>query len=98
MNTKNRRKFTNAFKTKVVLDALKETNTIKELSKKYGVHPTQINTWKREFISKASKVFDDSHSIDKSDNPQDSLIKELYTQIGKLTVSLDFLKKKKTCK
>ncbi len=53
------------FKSKVVLEALKERSTIEELAKKHEVHPTQINTWKREFLSEATSVFDD-----KNDNEQ----------------------------
>mgnify|MGYP003939888199 CR=1 FL=1 len=42
----SRRKFTSAFKTKVVLEALSERLTIQELGQKHGIHPTQITTWK----------------------------------------------------
>jgi transposase len=45
MTKQSRRKFTADFKTKVVLEALKERSTIEELSKKHEIHPTQIN-WK----------------------------------------------------
>ena len=57
MSKQSRRKFTAEFKTKVVLESMKERNSIEELSRKYEVHPIQINTWKREFLSKASDVF-----------------------------------------
>ena len=61
MTKQSRRKFTAEFKSKVVLEALKERSTIEELAKKHEVHPTQINTWKREFLSKATSVFDDKN-------------------------------------
>jgi transposase len=38
------------FKAKVALEAIREEMTMAELSKKYGVHPTQIGTWKRAAI------------------------------------------------
>jgi transposase len=44
MSKQSRRKFTSAFKTKVVLESLKERSSVEELSKKYEVHPTQINS------------------------------------------------------
>ena len=66
MTKQSRRKFTADFKSKVVIEALKERSTIEELAKKYEVHPTQINTWKREFLGKASSLFSDkSESEDK---------------------------------
>ena len=35
------------FKAKVALEAIREEMTLAEFSKKYGVHPTMISTWKR---------------------------------------------------
>lgn len=91
MSKTSRRKFTGQFKTKVCIEAIKEQQTIEELSKKYDIHPTQINTWKREFLAKASTVFDKGIPTDKSD--QDALNETLYAEIGKLKIANDFLKK-----
>ena len=92
MTKQSRRKFTAEFKSKVVLEALKERSTIEELSKKYEVHPTQINAWKREFLSKAVSVFDDKSDSEQKQNEADT--EKLYAQIGQLKVENDFLKKK----
>ncbi len=46
MGTK-RRSYSDKFKAKVALEAIKEMKTISELSSEYRVHPTQISTWKR---------------------------------------------------
>ena len=45
MSTTTRRRFTEAFKTKVCLEALKERETIEGLAKKYDIHANQINSW-----------------------------------------------------
>lgn len=93
MEKKSRRKFSAEFKTKVVLEALKERNTIEQLAKKYELHPTQINTWKKEFLSKAGNVFSsDSDQLDDK-KQQEARIEKLYAQIGQLKVENDFLKK-----
>ncbi|MBE7172684.1 MAG: transposase [Williamsia sp.] len=92
MTKQSRRKFTAEFKSKVVLEALKERSTIEELAKKHKVHPTQINTWKREFLSKATSVFDDKSDSDQKQKEADT--ERLYAQIGQLKVENDFLKKK----
>lgn len=92
MNKITRRKFTAEFKTKVCLESIKEQQTIETLSKKYDIHPTQINTWKREFLAKASTVFDKDIPTDKND--QEALNETLYAEIGKLKIANDFLKKK----
>lgn len=90
--TRQRRKYTAEFKTKVALMALKETMTVSEISKKYDVHPNLVNLWKRTFIEKSSMIFDSSDDL-KVDN-QEKLIQSLYAQIGELKVANDFYKKK----
>lgn len=92
MSKASRRKFTSEFKSKVCLEALKERQTIEALAKKYDVHPTQINTWKKEFLQNATTVFDKEGKGDEGDKEQ--LIQALYAQIGELKVANDFLKKK----
>ncbi|MFC3813317.1 transposase [Lacihabitans lacunae] len=49
-----KRKFTSDFKLKVILEALKEQQTLAELSQKYELHPNQISVWKTEFLAKAN--------------------------------------------
>jgi transposase len=92
MSKQTRRKFKADFKSKVVLEALKERSTIEELAKKYEIHPTQINAWKREFLSKASMVFEDKDKS--SDKDKQAHTADLYATIGQQKVEIDFLKKK----
>ena len=92
MTKQSRRKFSADFKSKVVLETLKERSTIEELSKKHEVHPTQINAWKREFLSKAASVFGDNNDSEQKQKEADT--DKLYAQIGQLKVENDFLKKK----
>ena len=44
-----RRKFTAAFKAELAIEALKERESMAELSKRFEIHPNMITTWKREF-------------------------------------------------
>ena len=48
---------TASFKKKVAIEALKEEYTLQELAQKYGVHPMQISTWKRELLAGAEQIF-----------------------------------------
>jgi transposase-like protein len=93
MSKISRRKFSSDFKSKVCIEAIKEHQTIEALSKKYDLHPTQINTWKKEFLSNSSIVFEKEGSSIVSDE-KEQLIQTLYAQIGELKVANDFLKKK----
>jgi transposase len=85
-----RRKFTAEFKTKVVLEALKERQTLTELAQKYQIQPNQLKSWKKEFLSNASTAFEDK-AKKISDKETDAA--KLYEKIGQLQVEVDFLKK-----
>jgi len=91
MTKQSRRKFSSEFKTKVVLEALKERQTLEALAKTYELHPNQITSWKKEFLSRASSVFDNK-TTDAAAPAVDP--EKLYAQIGQLKVENDFLKKK----
>ena len=85
-----RRKFTSKFKTKVVLEALKERHTMQELAQKFELTPQQINTRKREFISGAESVFVRGRKSKKDEQAERE--GELLKIIGRQKVELDFLK------
>ena len=92
---RKRRIFNASFKAKVALEAIKEHRTINELAAKHKLHATQINLWKKQLLEGAEDVFDHpggqkSKQAD-SDEPQTA---ELYEQIGRLKVQLEWLKKK----
>ena len=92
MSKTSRRKFAADFKAKVVLEAFKERSTIEQLAHKYELHPTQINSWKREALANMASVF----GSEKADAgvQTEQLTQHLYAQIGQLKVENDFLKKK----
>ena len=93
MEKRSRRKFTAEFKAKVVLEALKEKYTIEELARKHELHPNQITIWKKEFLSKASSVFEGERepSLKKE---RDEELEKAYAEIGRYKIENDFLKKK----
>jgi transposase len=84
--------YNSAFKAKVVLEVLKEENTIAEISSKYGVSANQISIWKKQVIEKMPEIF--SGKRGKKEKSGVELESELYKQIGQLKVELDWLKKK----
>ena len=93
MTTKSRRKFKSSFKAKVAIETIKEQQTIEEICKKYELHPTQANQWKREFLANAFLLFEKEHKAS-SEQENEKRLLELYAQIGQLKVENDFLKKK----
>lgn len=93
MTTKPRRKFKSSFKAKVAIEAIKEHQTIEEICKKYELHPTQVNVWKRDFLANSSLLFEKENNASTEEDSEKKL-QELYAQIGQLKVENDFLKKK----
>lgn len=92
MDQKLRRIHPPAFKARVAVEALREQKTIAELSSIYGVHPTQITKWKSQALDILVQGFGAGQKQREKDDKD--LVAELYRQIGRLKVEVDFLKKK----
>ena len=82
-----RRNFTDQFKAKVALEALRGDKTVQEIAAKHQLHPNQVSTWKRQAIDGMADVF----SGGKQRGPTEAEIKELHAKIGRLAVENDFL-------
>jgi len=89
---KKRNVVTAEFKAKVGLEAIRGTKTINEISQVYGVHPTQVGLWKKEIQERAKTLFE----VKRGPQPVAAHREPdlLYSEIGKLKVELDWLKKK----
>jgi putative transposase len=82
------------FKFKVALEAAKGTETLAELASQYGLHPSQISEWKQQLLQDGPSVF--STQTARQQREQETLQAELYEQIGRLKMELEWLKKKAT--
>lgn len=77
-------------KAKAALQAIKGEQSINVIASNFGVHPTQISHWKKQLLQQASSLFADKRSA-KRTSPDEA---ELYEQIGRLKMELEWLKKK----
>lgn len=91
MSTK-RRQFTEKFKAKVALEAIREVKSLAELATEYQVHPTQIALWKKLILSEAPQLF--SGNKTNSSKNEEELTSPLYEEIGRLKMDIKWLKKK----
>jgi putative transposase len=87
---KKRRRHEPGYKAKIALEAVRERKTVSELAGQFGVHPSQIQEWKRVLLGRASEVFAGPSPAHREEAEQ----AELFEQIGRLKMELEWLKKK----
>jgi transposase len=87
---KKRQRRDSGYKAKVALEAVRERKTVGELAGQFAVHPSQIQAWKRTVLERARELFD-GPSPAKREAAQEA---ELFEQIGRLKMELEWLKKK----
>jgi len=93
MTRRRRKTYDDHFKAKVVLEAIKETETLAELASRYDVHPNQIRTWKREFVENAAMVFGGDKDAKEENRELKRERENLHKRIGEQSMDIDFLKK-----
>jgi transposase len=89
---RKRKSYSAAFKAQVALAALKGDKTANELAGQFEVHPTLINDWKKQLLTGAHSVFASGALADQHDAEAQKA--ELFEQIGRLKMELEWLKKK----
>lgn len=90
--SRKRRQHSPALKAQVGLEALKNIDPVHMIAAKHGVHPTQVHQWKKEVAERLPEVFTkqaDAEALAAKEREQ-----ELYAEIGKLKMQLEWLKKK----
>ena len=94
--SRKRINFTSEFKAKLVLEVLKGEKELNVIATENDIQPNLLRNWKKEFLDKASLVFDDS----REDNLKEKLAAErkekaqYAKKVGQLTMQVDWLKKK----
>lgn len=92
VSEKKRKVFSGEFKAKVALEAVRGVKTVNQIAQEFGVHPTQVGVWKKELQDQAGSLFEAKRGpkvVDESASAE-----RLYSEIGRLKMELDWLKKK----
>lgn len=93
--SKKRKTHSPAFKAKLALESVQGLKTVSEIASQHSVHVSQLQKWKKHLLENASTLFEDGRTKTRTDDqPDPQLLDQLYQQIGKLQVELEFVKKK----
>ena len=92
VSEKKRKIFSGEFKAKIALEAIRGLKTVNEIAQDFGVHPTQVGIWKKELQEQAASLFEVKRGAKPVDPSASS--ERLYSEIGRLKMELDWLKKK----
>jgi len=87
---KKRKRHEPGYKAKVAIEAFRERKTMSELASQFALHPSQIQSWKRTLLERAGELFAGPGPARREEAEQ----AELYEQIGRLKMELEWVKKK----
>ena len=90
-----RKRYTPAQKAALVLELLKEEETLPQIASRQGVHPNLLRKWKALALAGLPNLFtDDEQDKQALESEHQRQLDELYGEIGRLTTQLAWLKKK----
>ena len=90
-----RKQYSAEQKAQIVLEMLKEDQTLAQTAAAYGIHPNQLRKWKTQAITRFPLVFqDETIALRDLEAAQEREREELFAEIGRLTTQLAWLKKK----
>ena len=89
--SRKRRVFSASFKAKVALAAVRGDKTTAELASKFAVHASQVTAWKKQLLEQVATLFEDQR---RTKSEPDTNEEELFAQIGRLNMEVEWLKKK----
>ena len=90
-----RKHFTASQKAQIALEILKEEKTVNQIASEYGVHPNVLYRWKKQALENLPKLFADENKDEHARQAEhERQVNELYSEIGRLTTQLNWLKKK----
>ena len=91
---KKRRIFSNEFKARIALEAQIGLKSVNEIATENGIFANQVGQWKNELNNRASELFSKKFQPEVSDEQEEKITSPLYTEIGKLKMENEWLKKK----
>ncbi len=88
----HRKRYDGTFKARVAIEAIKGQRTLNEIASAYQIHPHQVTHWKKQALQQLSEVFSNGRA--RAEMEDEELKNQLYQEIGRLKIELEWLKKK----
>jgi transposase-like protein len=89
-----RKNYSKELKAKIVMELLREEETLAQIASKHEIHPNQLTRWRKAAVEGIPELLADKRKKGAIEKEQEELIRELYQQIGELSAKLSWLKKK----
>lgn len=90
-----RKRLTANQKAQIALEILKEEKTLNQIASEFGVHPNVLYRVKKQTLENLPKIFENENKDERDRQAEhEHQINELYSEIGRLTTQLNWLKKK----
>ncbi len=90
-----RKRLTANQKAQIALEILKEEKTLNQIASEFGVHPNVLYRVKKQTLENLPKIFENENKGERDRQAEhEQQINELYSEIGRLTTQLNWLKKK----
>lgn len=92
-----RKTYTAEYKTKLVLEVIREESRLEEIASENEINPNMLRNWKQEFLQNASKAFEkkESKAAKRAEKKKEEALEKEQTKmlkkIGQLTLERDFL-------
>jgi putative transposase len=90
--TKKRKQYKAEFKFQVALEAIKGLKTVNQLASEHELHPNQVSQWKRQLLAEGATIFDNG-AVQQQQREMAQTEAQLYEQIGRLKMEVEWLKK-----
>jgi transposase len=86
-----RKRHAPGLKMKVAMEATIGDKTVAEIASRHRVHPTQVSQWKKQLQESAPEIFGGKRPQSEA---SETLVSQLYEEVGRLKFELDWVKKK----
>jgi transposase len=93
-----RKTFTANQKAQIVLEMLREDKSVAQIASENNIHPNQLHRWKKQALENFAQLFEEDRKSERArETEHERQLDQLYSEIGRLSAQLSWLKKKSGC-